>query len=128
MNTGKTITQNNNHNECTLEQLVRIFISGHELKQDRNKLSAITQSVYKVIKDSTAYLTEIKEAPRHSIHQTLRKSIKNFDNFLKRIVEIRQEIIDETNIDVLKVVSQICYLYWLNSIEYINDARTLIKK
>ena len=73
-------------------------------------------------------MTEIKEAPRHSIHQTLRKNIKNFDNFLKRIVEIRQEIIDETNRDVLKVVSQICYLYWLNSIEYINDARTLIKK
>ena len=34
---GKTITQYNNHNEYSLEQLVRIFISGHELTQDRNK-------------------------------------------------------------------------------------------
>ena len=41
---GNTITQYNNHNDHSLEQLVRIFISGHEMKQDRNRLSAITQS------------------------------------------------------------------------------------
>ena len=41
---GNTITQYNNHNDYSLEQLVRTFISGHQLKQYRNKLSAITQS------------------------------------------------------------------------------------
>ena len=63
-----------------LKQKIRIFLSEHELKQDKNKLSAITASTYKTIKDSTPYLTETKETPKKSIHETLSHNIKNWIN------------------------------------------------
>ena len=70
---GKTITQYNNHKEYNLKTIVRLFISGHELKQNKSKISAITASTYKLIKDSAAYLTETKETSKQSIHETLRQ-------------------------------------------------------
>ena len=37
MKLEKTITQYNNHNDYTLAEMVRILLSEHELKQDKNK-------------------------------------------------------------------------------------------
>ena len=41
---------------------------------------------------------------------------------------MRTEISEETAIDVLKIASEICYLFWLDNIEYINNTRSLIGK
>ena len=123
---NKTITYYNNHADCTLEQIVRLLIHGRGMKQDRNKVSAITQSTYKLIKGSTIYLKEVKETANQSIKETLRQSIKSFENWLNRIVELRKEIDNEIATDILKLVSEICYLDWLDNIEYINNARILI--
>ena len=95
------------------------------MKQDRNKVSAITQTTYKLIKDSALYLKEVKETANQSINETFRQSVKTFENWLSRIAELRKEIDNETAIDILKLVSVVCYLYWLDNIEYISSARIL---
>ena len=108
---GNTITQYNNHNDYSLEQLGRIFISGHELKQDKNRLSAITQSTYKIIQDSATYLKKVKETTKQSINEMLRQCIKSFENWLNRIAELRREVIDETAVDILTIVSEVLPIF-----------------
>ena len=68
---NKTITQYNNHTEYSLEEIVRIFLHNHELKQDRNKITTINQTTYKLLKDSTPYLKIIPETNNPSINETL---------------------------------------------------------
>ena len=53
---NKTITQYNNHTEYSLEEIVRIFLHNHEIKQDRDKNTTINPTTYKLLKDSTPYL------------------------------------------------------------------------
>ena len=125
---NKTITQYNNQTEYSLEEIVRIFLHNHELKQDRDKITTINQTIYKLRKDSTPYLKIIPETNNPSINETLRSHIKSFGSWLARKIEIRREINEETAIDILKIVSEICYLFWLDNIEYINNARFLIGK
>ena len=62
------------------------------------------------------------------MNEKVRQSIKSFENWLNRIAELRREINDETAVDILTVVSEVCYPFWLDNIEYINKARTLIGK
>ena len=63
---NRTITHCNNHAEYTLEQVVQLFLHGHEMKQERNKVSAITKTTYRLIKDSTPYLKEVKKTANQS--------------------------------------------------------------
>ena len=37
----------------------------------------------------------------------LRQCIKSFENWLNRIAELRREIIDETAVDILTIVSEV---------------------
>ena len=75
---NKTITHYNNHTEYNLEEIVRIFLHNHELQQDRDKITAINQTAYKLLKDSTPYLKIIPETNNPSINETLRSHIKSF--------------------------------------------------
>ena len=125
---NKTITQYNNHTEYTLEEIVRIFLHNHESKRVRDKTTAIDQTTYKILKDSTPYLKIVPETNNPSINDTLRFHIKSFGSCLARIIEIRREIEHETAVDILKIVSEICYLFWLDNIEYINNTRSFIGK
>ena len=125
---NKTITQYNNHTEYTLEEIVRIFLHNHKLKQDRDKIIAINQTTYKILKDSTPYLKIVPETNNQSINDTLRSHIKGFGSWLARIIDIRKETDHETAVDIFKRVSEICYLFWLDNIEYINNTRSLIGK
>ena len=50
---NRTITHSINNADYTIEQVLRLFIHGHEMKQDRNKVSDITKTTYKLIIDST---------------------------------------------------------------------------
>ena len=54
--------------------------------------------------------------------------MKSFGSWLARIIEIGREIDHETAVDILKIVSEICYLFWLDNIEYINNIRSFIGK
>ena len=81
---------------------------------------------HKLLKDSTPYLKVVPEATYQSINDTLRLSIRSFGNWLIRIIDIKKEIDHETAVDILKIVSEICYLFWLVNIEYINNSRSLI--
>ena len=83
---------------------------------------------YKLLKDSTPYLKVVPEATYQSINDTLRLSIRSFGNWLIRIIDIKKESDHETAVDILKIVSEICYLFWLVNIEYINNSRSLIGK
>ena len=125
---NKSITQNNNNTEFSLEEIEPIFLHNHELKQDRDKITTITQATYKLLKDSTPCLKMIPETNNPSINETLRSHIKSFGSWLARIIEIRREINEETAIDILKIVSEILYLFWLENIEYFNNTRSLIGK
>ena len=125
---NKTITHYNNHTEYTLEEIVRFFIHNHELKQDRDGIIAINQTTYNLLKDITPYLKIIPETNNPSINETLRSHIKSFGSWLAKIIKIRREINQETARDILKIVSEICYLFWLDKIEYINNKRSLIGK
>ena len=125
---NKSITEYNNNTEYSLEEIVRIILHYHELKQDRDKITTINQTTYKLLKDSTPYLKKIPETNNPSINETLRAHIKSFGSWLARIIEIRREISEETAIDILNIVSEICYLFWLDNIEYINNTRSLIGK
>ena len=125
---NKTITQHNNHTEYSLEEIVRIFLHNHELKQDRDKITTINPTTYKLLKDSTPYYKIVPETNNPSINDTLRSHIKSFGSWLARIIEIRKEINEETAIDILKIVSEMCYLFWLDNIEYLNNTRSLIGK
>ena len=71
--TNKTITQYSNHTEYTLEEIVRIFLHNHKLKQDRNKIRAMNQTTYKLLKDSTPYLKIVTETNNPSINDILKK-------------------------------------------------------
>ena len=78
--TNKTITQYSNHTEYTLEEIVRIFLHNHELKQDRNRITAINQTTYKLLKDSTPYLKIVTKTNNPSINDILRSHIKSFES------------------------------------------------
>ena len=58
----------------------------------------------------------------------MRQSIKSFENWLNRIAELRREVNDETAVEILTVVSEVCYLFWLDNIEYINESGMLTGK
>ena len=47
---------------------------------------------------------------------------------LARIIDIRKETNHEAAVDILRIVSEICYLFWLDNIEYINNTRSFIEK
>ena len=107
---------------------MQIVLHNHELKQGRDKITAINPITYKLLKDSTPYLKIIPETNNPSINETLRSHIKSFGSWLARIIEIRREINEETAIDILKIVSELCSVFWLDNIEYINNTRSLIGK
>ena len=96
--TNKIITQYSSHTEYTLEDIVRIFLHNHELKQDRDRITAINQTTYKLLKDSTPYLKIVPETNNPSINDILRSHIKSFGSWLARIIEILREIDHETAI------------------------------
>ena len=109
--TNKTITQHSKHTEYTLEEIVRIFLHNHELKRDGKKITAINQTTYKLLKDSTSYLKKVTETNNPSINDILRSHIKSFGSWLAKIIEVRREIEHEIAVDMLKIVSEICYLF-----------------
>ena len=79
------------------------------------------------MKNSTQYLSQKKDKQKQSVQDKLRQDIKNFENRLKRIGEVRVEILDEIARDILKVTTEICCLFGVNNIEHKDETRKLIR-
>ena len=89
--------------------------------QDRTKLTAIPNTTYEILRNTTGYLTE-QQKQIQSVNDKLRIDITNYTNWLTKIIELKTELKTET-LDVIKIVSEFTFLFWLDNFKHINDKR-----
>ena len=65
----------NFQNETSLSDMFKIFLKGHEESQDKTKLTAITSTTYKKLRDTAEYLNEHRQQMQ-SVNDKLRFDIK----------------------------------------------------
>ena len=111
----------NFQNETTLSEMLKIFLKRHEESQDRTKLTAITSTTYNIIRNTSGYLNESRQQVQ-SVNDRLRFDIKNYNNWLTKIIELKPEI-KTASIDIIKIVSEFTFLFWLDNFEHINEKR-----
>ena len=111
----------NFQNETTLSEMLKIFLKRHEESQDRTKLTAITSTTYNTIRNTSGYLNESRQQVQ-SVNERLRCDIKNYNNWLTKIIELKPEI-KTASIDIIKIVSEFTFLFWLDNFEHINEKR-----
>ena len=111
----------NFQNETTLSEMLKIFLKRHEESQDRTKLTAITSTTYNIIRNTSGYLNESRQQAQ-SVNDRLRIDIKNYNNWLTKIIEIKPEIKTASK-DIIKIVSEFTFLFWLDNFEHINEKR-----
>ena len=111
----------NFQNETTLSEMLNIFLKRHEESQDRTKQTAITSTTYNTIRNTSGYLNESRQQIQ-SVNDRLRSDIKNYNNWLTKIIELKPEI-KTTSIDIIKIVSEFTFLFWLDNFEHINERR-----
>ena len=56
------------------------------------------------------------------MNDRLRSDIKNYNNWLTKIIELKPEI-KTASIDIIKIVSEFTFLFWLDNFEHINEKR-----
>ena len=111
----------NFQNETTLSDIFKTFLRRHEDSQDRTKLTAIPNTTYEILRNTTGYLTEQqKQIP--PVNDKLRIEIINYNNWLTKIIELKTELKTATS-DLIKIVSEFTFLFWLDNFEHINDKR-----
>ena len=111
----------NFQNDTTLSEMLKIFLKRHEESQDRTKLTAITSTTYNIIRNTSGYLNESRQQVQ-SVNDRLRIDIKNYNNWLTKIIELKPEI-KTASIDIIKIVSEFTFLFWLDNFEHINEKR-----
>ena len=118
---NKRRTYFNFQNETTLSEMLKIFLKRHEESQDRTKQTAITSTTYNTIRNTSGYLNESCQQIQ-SVNDRLRSDIKNYNNWLTKIIELKPEI-KTASIDIIKIVSEFTFLLWLDNFEHINEKR-----
>ena len=113
----------NFQNEITLSEMLKTFLKRHEESQDRTKLTAITSTTYEMLKSTAGYLAENRQQAQ-SVNDRLRIDIKNYNNWLTKLIEMKPEMKTAT-IDIVRLVSEFTFLYWLDNFEHINEKRIL---
>ena len=108
-------------NETTLSDIIKTFLRRHEDSQDRTKLTAIPNTTYEILRNTTEYLTE-QQKQIQSVNDKLRIDIINYNNWLTKIIEIKTELKTAT-LDLIKIISEFTFLFWLDNFEHINDKR-----
>ena len=108
-------------NETTLSVMLKIFLKRHEEGQDKTKLTAITSTTYKIIRNTTGYLGEHRQHIQ-SVNDKLRLVIKIYNNWLTKKIELKPEMKTAT-LDIIKLVSEFTFLFWLENFEHINEKR-----
>ena len=111
----------NFHNEITLSTMLKTFLKRHEDSQDRTKVTAIPSMTYEILRNTTVHLND-QNKPIQSVNDRLRNDIMNYNNWLTKIFELNQELKTAT-LDVIKIVSEFTFLFWLDNFEHINDKR-----
>ena len=111
----------NFQNETTLSDIFKSFLRRHEESQERTKLTAIPNTTYEILQNTTGYLTK-QQKQIQSVNDKLRINIINYNNWLTKIIELKTELKTATS-DVIKIVSEFTFLFWLDDFEHINDKR-----
>ena len=100
-------------NETTLPNMFKTFLKRHEDSQDRLKVTAIPSTTYKILGNTTVYLKDQKK-PIQSVNDKLRNDLMNYNNWLTKIMEIKQELKTATS-DIIKIISEFTFLFWLDN-------------
>ena len=107
--------------KSTLPNTFKTFLKRHEDSQDRIKLTAIPSTTYEILRNATVYLNDQKK-PIQSVNDKLRNDIINYTNWLTKIMELKQELKIAIS-DIIKIISEFTFLFWLDNFEHINDKR-----
>ena len=86
---GNRKTLYNFQNETTLSDIFKTFVRRHEDSQDKTRLTAITSTTYKTIKNTTVYLNEQQKEIK-SVKDILRTDINCYNNWLKKISNLKK--------------------------------------
>ena len=78
-------------NETTLPNMFKTFLKRHKDSQDRTKVTAIPSTTYELLRNRTVYLNDQKK-PIKSVNDKLRNDIINYNNWLTKIIELKQEL------------------------------------
>ena len=108
-------------NETTLTDMFKTFLKRHEDSQDRTKVTAIPSTTHEILRNTSIYFSDQKK-PIQSVNGRLRNDIMNYNNWLTKIMELKQELKTATS-DIIKIISQFTFLFWLDNFEQINDKR-----
>ena len=106
--------------------MFKIFLKRHEESQDKTKLTAITSTTYETLRNTAEYLNEHRQQIQ-SVNDKLRFDIKNYNNWLTKIIELKPEL-KTTTLDIIKIVSEFTFLFWLDNFEHINEKRVQFGK
>ena len=101
--------------------MLKTFLKRHENSQDRTKTTAIPSTTYEILRNTVGYLND-HQKPIQSVNDKLRNDIINYNNWLTKIIELKQELKTAT-LDVIKIISEFTFLFWLDNFERINDKR-----
>ena len=116
----------NLQNETSLLDIFKIFLKRHEESQDKTKLKAVTSTTYETLRDTAGYLNEHRQQIQ-SVNDKLRFDIKNYNNWLTKIIELKSDF-KTTTFDIIKIVSEFTFLFWLDNFEHINEKRVQFGK
>ena len=61
-----------------------------------------------------------QKKPIQSVNDKLRNDIMNYNNWLTKMTELKQEIKTATS-DIIKIISEFTFLFWLDNFEHINE-------
>ena len=111
----------NFQNETTLPDMIKTFLKRHEDSQDSTKITAIPSTTYEILRNTTAYLNDQKKTIQ-AVNDKLRNDLMNYNNWLTKIMELKEELKITTS-DIIKIISEFTFLFWLDNFEHINDKR-----
>ena len=118
---GNRRTYFNFQNETPLSDMLKIFLKRHEESQDRTKLTAITSTTYEMLRNTAGHLKENGQQAQ-SVNDRLRIDIKNYNNWLTKLIELKTEM-KTASFDIIKLVSEFTFLFWLDNFEHIKEKR-----
>ena len=101
--------------------MLKKFLKRHEELKDKTKLTAVTSTTYETLRNTARYLNEHRQQIQ-SVNDRLRIDIKNYNNWLTKIIELKPEL-KTTTLDIIKIVSEFTFLFWLDNFEQINEKR-----
>ena len=87
-------------NETTLPDMFKTFLKRHEDSQDSKKITAISSTTHEILRNTTAYFNDQKKTIQ-SVNDKLRNDIMNYNNWLTKIMELKQELKTATP-DIIK--------------------------